>query len=163
MTDFYGTATGFKAYWLARGNNQAATDDDDVEVALLIGSEFIDRSYRSQWQGLKVGQREQIRDWPRSGVIDRDGNSVASDVPPVELENATYEAALRQLTTPGIFFKDYTPSKYKSVSITGALSVEYAIGGAWAFQTQTPMIGVILEPLLSCGYGGSSLSGPSTR
>lgn len=163
MANFYGTATGFKAYWSARGSDQSAKLDADVNVALLIASEFIDRSFRSQWQGLKVGQRDQIRDWPRSGVIDRDGNAVESDVPPVEVENATYEAALRQLTTPGIFFKDYTPGKYKSVSITGALSVEYAIGNAYSFQTQMPAIGLILEPVLGCAGSFSSLSGSIVR
>lgn len=163
MADFYGTASGYKAYWLARGNNQAAVDNADAEIALLIASEFIDRSFRSQWQGLKVGQREQLRDWPRSGVVDRDGNPVLSEVVPLEVESATYEAALRQITTPGIFFKDYTPGKYTRVSISGALSVDYATGNAYSFQTQMPAIGLILEPLLGCSYSGSSLSGRTSR
>lgn len=163
MADFYGTATGYKAYWLARGNDQSAVTDPNIEIALLVTSEFIDRSFRSQWQGLKVGQRDQVRDWPRSGVVDADGYAVASDVEPIELLNAVYEGTFRQLTTPGIFFKDYTPNKYKSVSITGALSVEYAIGDAWSMQTQMPMIAMALRPILSCSGDASMLSGKSTR
>lgn len=163
MADFYGTASGYKAYWLARGNDQSTVTDPNVQVALLIASEFIDRSFGHQWQGLKVGQRAQVRDWPRSGVVDKNGYSVASDVPPVEVENAAYEAAFRQLASPGIFFKDYTPGKYKSVSITGALSVEYAIGDAWSFQTQMPAIGLILAPVLGCYSSGSMLSGALVR
>lgn len=166
MPDFYGDAAGFQDYWAARGGATAAgLEDEDIESALLIASEWIDRSFRAQFGGDKVGQRAQIREWPRNGAIDIDYHYIASDAIPREVIAATYEAAMRHATTPGIFFKDYSPSKYKSVSISGALSVEYAIGSAYDFQTQFPAIAAILVPVLTAeGTGGfSGLSGSVTR
>lgn len=164
MADFYGTVAGFKAYWTARGDAVAlATADGDILIALLIASEWLDAAFRSQFAGLKSGGRAQIREWPRSAVTDIYGYSVASDVPPREIENATYEATLRQLKTPGIFFRDYSPSKYRNVSITGALSVEFAVGSAFEFQTQMPAIAAILVPILTSNASFSSLSGDLIR
>lgn len=166
MPDFYGDAAGFKAYWLARGDITAATmDNTAIEAALLVASEWIDQSFRMQFGGDKVGQRAQIREWPRNGAIDIDNHYIASDAIPREVLAATYEATFRQMTTPGVFFKDYTPSKYKSVSISGALSVDYAIGSAYDFQTQFPAIAAILIPVLTAeGTGGfAGLSGSVAR
>lgn len=168
MTDFYGTLAGFKAYWMARGDPvTAATSDDDILVNLLMASEWIDAAFVSQFAGYKVGLRAQIREWPRGAVLDVNGYYVANDVPPREIENATYEAAKRNIVSPGIFFKDYTPSKYKSVSISGAIAVEYNNfnTNAESIQTQFPAIVAILAPILTAaGVGGfSSLSGSMVR
>lgn len=163
MADFYGTAAGYKEYWAARGNDQSAVLNADVDVALLIASEFLDGAFAGYWPGLKVGGREQVRDWPRSSVQDRNGNAVPSDSVPREVENAAYEAALRQLTTPGIFFKDYTPGKYTRVSISGALAVDYAVGDAWSFQTQLPVLAAVLGPLIAARGAVSGLSGAIGR
>lgn len=166
MPDFYGDAAGFQAYWAARGGSTAAgLENEDIETALLIASEWIDRSFRAQFDGTKVGQRPQLREWPRNGAIDIDNHYIASDAIPREIISATYEAAMRHATTPGIFFKDYSPSKYKSVSISGALSVDYAIGSAYDFQTQFPAIAAILAPVLTGeGTGGySGLAGSVAR
>lgn len=165
MADVYGDVAGFKAYWTARGQALlVASDDDDINASLLIASDWIDQSFVGQFGGLKIGQRDQIREWPRMGAIDISGYSVGNSIPR-EVLNATYEAAARQITTPGVFFKDYTPSKYKSVSISGAIAVEYAVGSAYDFQTQLPQIAAILAPILTGGGNGSfsALSGRATR
>lgn len=166
MPDFYGDLAGFKAYWVARGNALVtAYEDDDILASLLVASEYLDAAFRTQFMGWKVGGRPQVREWPRSAVIDIYGYGVDSTIVPPEIEQATYQAALRQHDTPGIFFKDYTPSKYKSVSISGAVDVEWAIGSAFDFQTQLPSIGAILTPILTGeGSGGMSpLSGSTSR
>lgn len=167
MTDtFYGDQAGFTAYWAARGVELPGTADDDaIAAALLVASNWIDQSFISSFSGLKVGGRDQLLEWPRDGVNDIYGYYVSNDAPPREVINATYEAAYRQLITPGIFFKDYTPSKYKSVAIAGAVSVDYAIGDAYAFQTQMPAIAAILYPILGGSSNGafSSLSGSVSR
>lgn len=159
MADFYGTPAAFKSYWAARGNASVASMDDTIVItpALLVASEWIDAAFLKQFGGLKINGRDQVREWPRSGVQDIYGYSVGEAVPR-EIEAATYEAALRQITTPGIFFKDYTPGKYKSVTITGSLSVEYATGSAFDFQTQMPQIGAILAPILTGYENVSSVS-----
>lgn len=166
MPTVYGDATGFQAYWAARGDlTAAAMDDFDINAALIVASEWLDAAFRSQFGGSKVGMRDQERDWPRVGAVDIYGYSVADTAIPREVLSATYEAAFRQMTTPGVFFKDYTQSKYKSVAISGAVSVEYATGAAYDFQTQFPQIAAILAPILTgAGAGGfSSLSGAIAR
>lgn len=163
--EFYGAVATFKTYQEARGRDIPATaTDPDIQAALLVSSEWIDAAFIGQFSGLKVGGRAQIREWPRSGVVDIYGYAVPSDAVPREVENATYEATLRQILTPGIFFKDYTPGKYRSVSISGAVSVVYATGSAYDFQTQMPAIAAILYPILfGNGASFSSLSGAVVR
>lgn len=158
---FYGTFEGFQAYWTDRANVIAlAFEDDDVNAALLVGSEWIDAAFRASFAGTKVGQRAQIREWPRIGVVDIYGYVVDNSTAPAEVEKATYEAALRQLQTPGVFFKDYSPSKYKAVAISGAINVQYAIGTAFDFQTQMPQIAAVLAPILTA-MGDGTFSGMS--
>lgn len=156
---FYGDADGFEDYWNSRGRQAAiiAYDPTDIEAALLVASEAIDASYISQFMGLKHGGRDQVREWPRDGVQDIYGYAIPNTVPPREVINATYEAALRQLLTPGVFFKDYNPSQYKSVSVSGAVSVVFNAGTAYDFQTQMPQIAAILYPILT-GIGAGSFS-----
>lgn len=165
MSDFYGTAAGFKTYWMARGGDALilASADDEINIALLIGSEWIDAAFRDLFAGIKVGGRDQIRELPRSGMQDIHGYSVASNVVPREGENATYEAAYRQLKTPGIFYRDYTRSKYKNVAITGAVSIQFAVGSAYDFQTEMPAIAAVIAPILKIHGSFSGLSGSSSR
>jgi hypothetical protein len=167
MADFYGTAAGFRAYHTARGRELIVADDDDAEInaKLLIASEWIDGKFRASFGGSKVGQRAQVREWPRNGAMDRDWYSIAADSVPVEAINATYEAALRELVTSGSLSIDWTPGKYKRVSVDGAISVEYASFDSVAdIQTQFAIIEQIIAPILN-GRGGnlSGLSGAITR
>lgn len=162
----YGTGDGFRAYWTARGDTvNGVAVDAAVIPALVVASNWIDGAYFGEFGGLKVGQRAQLLEWPRSGVQDTYGYYIDSAVVPREVENATYEAALRQLQTPGVFFKDYTQSKYKAASVTGAVSVQYRDGNAMDFQTQLPIVAAILHPLLTgIGAGGfSRMSGDVSR
>lgn len=168
MADFYGSAAGFRIYHSARGRNVAAYDDDDeVEAALLVASERNDAKYRSAFAGYKVGYRDQVREWPRASAFDIYAYSIPSDSVPTEMINATYEAALRQLVTPGSLSVDWTPSKYKRVSIDGAVSAEYTVfGGAMDVQTQFAIIDEILAPILTGGVAAgqaSALSGGVVR
>lgn len=165
MSDFYGDAAGFTTYWGTRGKELPALwETPNIEAALLVASEWLDRAFINSFSGLKINGRDQVREWPRSGVQDIYGYAVPSDVPPREIVNATYEATFRQLETPGVFFADYKPGKYRNVSIVGAVSVVYAIGDAWSFQTQMPAIAAILFPILGRSQGSfSALSGGVSR
>ena len=150
----YGTVDGYEAYHLARGRTVTGSEAD-----LLTASEWLDGTYRTRFPGLKVGQREQVREWPRTGVTDRYGYAVSSESVPIEIENATYEAAYRvdELNV------DFTPSKYSRVSITGSLDVTYRDQSVWEVQGQFPVIDQTLEPLIG-GYNAfSGLSGKIAR
>lgn len=149
MDDRYGTPAGFRIYHTARGRDVTTYTDDRINVELLNASEFIDSAFGAQFGGCRVGQREQIRDWPRTGVIDRNGYAVPYTSVPGEIENGTYEAAYVQLVTPGALRVNFTPNKYKSVSLEGALSVQFAnANDAADVQGQYPAIGAALANVL---------------
>jgi len=163
MTDYYGTAALYTAYWLARGV-VVSDDQSEIEAALLVASEYIDNKYRLQFPGEKTGLRAQVREWPRTGAYDWWRYSIATDEIPLEVKNATYEAASRQLASPGSLLVDVTMAEgLKSASVDGAVSVSFfgAVSPA-DMQVSIPVIDRILAPLLVV-RGGSALSGDVLR
>lgn len=159
--DFYGTASGYVEYHTARGRDVGTPTDPEIEQALLVASEWLDGSF--SWPGDKMGIRDtQVREWPRSWVFDRNGDTVSNLTVPVEIERATYEVAFRWLADSTVLSPDHTPEKYKRVTIDGALSVEYRGLNAQTAQKQFPVLSVILAPLLN-GYNTSALSSGIVR
>lgn len=158
---FYGSAAAYIAYHEARGRSIHPDHVDDIEKALLVASEWLDGSF--DWPGYKTDTRtDQVRDWPRSWVQDRDGYPVDHLTIPVEIEHATYEVAYRWLVDNTVLSPDFTPDKYRRVSIDGALSVDFAGLNAQTAQKQFPVLGVILRRLMG-GYAGSAYSGGAQR
>lgn len=160
----YGSAAGFRHYHALRGRETAAWTDVQVEAKLILASEWLDGRYRGSFGGNKVGSRVQVREWPRVGATDRDGYAIADAVVPTEIEYATYEGALRELENAGSLSVDWTPPKYKRVSVDGAVSVEYAsFDTAADAQSRFIAIDYLLAPILSAGGAISSLSGAIHR
>ena len=162
MPDYYGTPAGFAAYHLARGNDIVVMDETETLAALLVASEWIDARYSGQFGGyVPSDSRDQLREWPRQSAYDRRLNLLTGI--PREVENATYEAAAIHGATPGALSVNFTPGKYKSVSIDGAVSVVYgSISSAFEAQTQFAIIGEILAPILT-KTGASSTVGRTMR
>lgn len=165
----YGSVADFRDYHSSRGRDLLATwDDTYLEAALLVASEWIDNRYGDSFAGYPTGGYTQPRQFPRT-------SSMTNTYPvyvfgnfeiPVEVVNATYEAALREATEKGCLTKDYTPSEYKSVSVDGAVAVEYAmISDNGMLQLQIPIVERILSPLFDekRSFKTSKLSGPSVR
>ncbi len=164
MPDFYGTEADFTAYMNDRNR---AVPSGNIPASLLVASEWIDRVYGSRFSGIKTAGRAQVRQWPRVGAFESiDLTVIPSNQIPTEIEHATYEAVTRVLQGVSLSV-DYTPGKYKSVSIAGAVSVEYAgFASAQDMQTQYVTIDQLLMPLLNRqGLGGdfSSYSGKIER
>lgn len=165
-TLYYGNPADCKQYALDHSMPVPASwaTDDGVAADLLLASEFIDGRYGPQFSGTKSAGRSQVRMQPRYGQWDRDGYGIANPdglTLPREILFATYEAAWRSGTTPGSLIVDFTPSKYLSVRIEGALQVEYnAQNVAADIQTQFTKIDQILAPILT-GLGIGSMSGLS--
>ena len=85
----YGTLAAFRAYATARGDNSpTAASDADATAALVRASDYIQFSYVNLFVG-------------------------GADSTKPEVEPATYEAALLELATPGLFSKVYTPDQQK--------------------------------------------------
>jgi hypothetical protein len=166
----YGTAEGFAAYHESRGREIPGTwSDDTIEAALLSASEWIDSIYGPSFIGHKTDGFEQENEWPRTNAVVMDSTPAYvydTDAIPARVTKAAYEAAWRQATTPGSLLVDYTPGKYKSVSIDGALSVEYRqFDSAYEVQVQIGAVDTLLWPLLDMSSGGktSTLSGAASR
>lgn len=161
-TSFYGTVSGFTTYVEER---QITTSDDDdrIQAALIVASEWLDAIYRRSFGGLKVGERAQEREWPRIGVFDVYGYTIPSDSVPREIIYATYEAAIRDIATPGVLSLDYTPPKYKQASVSGAVSVTYSeFDSIRDVQVKFAKIDEILSAILSTD-NASGLTGFSNR
>jgi len=160
---FYGTLSEADAYHADRGNSTWTGDNADKEVALLRGSEYIDQAFRSSFPGLKTGLRSQTREWPRSWAVDVEGNAIPSDEVPIEVEHASYEAALRELTDPGSLLPDYDPANQFKRSKVDVIEVEYAAPfGPGSVKPVITAIAAILQPILT-GGSFSSVAGRSHR
>ena len=152
----YGTLAASNTYHADRGNVAwgDAESDDLLNAALLRASEWIDARYSSRFEGWKTGRRSQVRSWPRSAAYDVEGEPIPSDEIPDEIERATYEAALRELITPGSLSPDVTPGqRVRSTSeAVGPLkeATEYVVAGD-AIDAQRPVLTIvegILAPLI---------------
>lgn len=58
----------------------------EQESALSLASTYLDTRYK--WNGSKTVSTSSLR-WPRTGVVDRDEVTIASDIVPVSVEHAT--------------------------------------------------------------------------
>lgn len=162
----YGTNVAADAYHLARGNTAwASATTDQKDAARLLASEWVDAQFEAQFPGYRTGKLAQERAWPREEAYDMWAVYIANTAIPVQVENATYEVALRQVVSPGSLYVDWTPGKdKKSVSISGAVSVTYA--GAMTYadaQIQIGNIGAILAPILTGGGSVSMYTGRNSR
>jgi hypothetical protein len=68
------------------------------------------------------------------------------------------------MNSPGVLAVDWTPARYKSASVVGAVSVTYAtFNSVLDLQTHFAIVDQILSPILYSGQMSSPLSGPTTR
>lgn len=147
MTTAYGTTAAYKTWATARGISYAGKSDDEIAAARLRASEYIDATYRSQFPGVKTDGRDQDREFPRSGAVDREGYAIPSDEVPVEIENATYEATKVELVSayslaPDIVAGGGTIKREK----VGPLETEYQLDGSITatFQAIEQALGSLL-------------------
>lgn len=165
---FYGNAEDFKKYHTSRGKQiPEAWDTSLIESALLVASEWLDFQYETSWIGYKKGGYNQERSWPRESAIVQyyPFNTIPNDEIPIQVVNATYEAAFREAENKGCLTTDFKQNKYKSVSISGALSVEYRTGTAGDSQLEIPIVENLMSILLDDSSAGnfSNYSGKAVR
>lgn len=164
----YGNAEDFEKYFEARGFEIPMTwDEDKINAALLVASEWLDNQYEEIWIGFK-NTYEQERSWPRQlAVVQSYPYYVyGRDEIPEEVIKATYEAAKRELISQGSLSADYTPTPYTNVSIYNAVTVEYVTGtSAGDVQIQMPIIQNLMSKLIDSNKssGGNSLYGKAVR
>lgn len=160
----YGTLTDAALYHDARGQGDRWAAVEDQAGALVRGSDYVDQRYRqklasgrwaSGFAGSKSGGRSQLREWPRTGAQDYDGNSILPDEVPVEVLHATYEAALREGEAPGSLSPDFVPAEQVTQETVGPITVKYAdtskVDGA-PNRPVVPAIDEIIAPVLVTRY-----------
>ncbi|WP_341959189.1 DnaT-like ssDNA-binding protein [Pseudomonas sp. RC10] len=161
MPDFYGSVDAADAYHSARANAAWAGEPAAKQAALIRASAYIDGKYQAQnsngrWEslfsGTKAGGRSQSLQWPRNDATDNEGHSIPSDEVPIEIEQATYEAALREIVTPGSLSPDYVATTAIKRQKLDVLEIEYqAPAAAPGIVPTRPVITVVDElvaPLL---------------
>lgn len=132
----YGALIGANDYHAARGNAAwAAETVVDREAALRRATDYIDGRYRMQtaggcwvsmFRGKRTDGRAQDLEWPRTGAKDSEGNAIPDDEVPVEVENATYEAALLELQNPGSLSPVFVASQLVTREKVGPIEVAYS-------------------------------------
>jgi hypothetical protein len=160
----YGTKAEADTYHSDRGNAAWGTAaEGDKDSALIRATEWIDRAFRMAFPGEKTGLRAQEREWPRINAYDDEDELIPDDEIPAEILPATYEAALREVITPGSLSPDYDPSSQVKREKVDVVEVEYAAGfGPESVHPVFPIIRGILAPILT-GSVASGLAGSSTR
>jgi hypothetical protein len=103
-------------YAAARGLTFPATPEAAAEQALRRATTWLDGRYRGSFPGSRTNRREQALEWPRINAYDRScpPEYIEKNEIPVEIVNATIEAAIRELKIPGSLSPDVTPGRSRS-------------------------------------------------
>ena len=88
-TDTYATLAEADAY-AVDSTDWAALSDPQKESRLKTAAVYLDTSYT--WKGA-ITSTTQAMSWPRTGVIDAEGRTIASDAYPERLKHAQIELA----------------------------------------------------------------------
>lgn len=159
------SVVGATAYHAARGNAEWASvsySEGDREAAIRRATAFLSNSFT--WAGLRTHARNQALAWPRSGVVDQEGNGILADEIPIEVSDACAEIALRELVAPGAMNPDFTSSELVKREKIGQIEVEYALSSTSA-DAQRPVLLVVrdmVSQFLKAG-AGNSIVGKSFR
>ena len=158
--DAFVSVAGCDTYHTNKGNSTWTGTGAVKEVAIRRATAWLSDHFT--WKGDLVNGRTQALAWPRYGVVDRNGWSVASDSLPRELVDATCEAALRELVTPGTLTPDVTMTDRVKSEKVSSIAVEYfpAPGSADASR---PVVTAIFDMLRGLIKGGGGLSGKAVR
>ncbi len=162
MPDHYGDLPDALGYHEARGNAAWTADtvtDTERTAALIRGSQALDALYGARYPGV-IASADQDLLWPREDVVWR-GTELADDIVPAPIVRAAYELALRELVRPNSVLPDVTPGAVKkSVAVSGAVSVTYAVGSnpAKDMQPVFALVDGILVDLLLAKPGGTTVT-----
>lgn len=133
-----------------RSSRWTAVDVNTKSAALIDATRYLDRL---NWIGTKTSSAQPLA-WPRSGVVDKEGNVVDGGTVPSFIKEATYEVALRLAEDPSIIdnFSNQTGDNTKRVK-AGDVEAEFfrPVEGSPVFDW--------LLPLLSHYLGGSTILG----
>lgn len=147
----YASVATANAYATLRGLTDWTGTDAVKEAALIRATDYLEATYRNDWQGSRVSATQALS-WPRVNVM-VDGFVVGDDVVPTAVVNACIELAIRALTEN--LLDDQTQRvKREKVDV---IEIEYADGSDPA--KRYPMVSRTLAPYL---FSGSNEGGAFT-
>lgn len=157
----YGTVPAANDYFTAKLDARW-TGSEPVKLAALVrGSAYIDGRYRcrmysgrwsSMFPGRKTGGYAQPLEWPRTGATDYEGSDIPDNVTPLVVEQATYEAALQELISPGSLSPIFIATEQVKREKVGPIEVEYvaasSVDGSLPNLPMIPLIDWIIAPVV---------------
>jgi hypothetical protein len=161
--DAFVSLSVFQTYCTAKGYDLAAFDPELAqEPAIRRGTAYL--STAISWPGRRAHGREQSLAWPREGVEDAEGWAIPSDEVPVEVKQATCEAAFYELRTPNGLAPAVNLTQQVKSKQVGPMRKEFFAGPMTA-QAARPVLTIIrdiLAPLLA-PTGRNPLVGMAVR
>lgn len=136
--------------------------DGDKEAALIRASTAIDARYSASYPGYQKSGRDQGLQWPRAAAYDVSGWLIRDDEVPKEVIQATCEAAVRELASPGSMMPDLERGGQIQSLRAGSVGITYA-ANATAKTTFTLIDGIMANILSSMGGSGGGLFGTAVR
>ncbi len=120
--DIYGVDSEADTYMTARWGGSAWSDAevDERKQTLVSATRMIDRE---NWLGQKTVSAQAL-EFPRTGLTDKDGNSVDSATVPLVVEEANYELAFALLNDAAVQEADTTGSNVRRVK-AGSAEVQF--------------------------------------
>ena len=122
----YGTLADADAYHALRANTDWLGADVSLRIAALVkATQYIDGKYLN-WIGSGPTDPDQLLAWPREDAEIGD-RIIDADAIPVELERATFEAALREIRSAGFLLPDLSADNSGIIrEAVGSIEVEYS-------------------------------------
>ncbi len=148
-----------RAYWLDRGVDLSLKTDDEVQVAAIKATDYLDARYK--WVGYQL-RRLQGTLWPRGGVT-----SFLRGIPPA-LSDATCMMAQRAFTKELMPDPTYDPSGGKVTSVLKEVGpiktqTQYSESSGASIASTTPQYPEVTLMLQGAGLISSSNSGELGR
>lgn len=132
----YVTVAEVDAYAASRGYADWTGPIEDKEAAIRRAEAWIDGAYRDRFPGTKLAGRDQVAEWPRLNAYDSEGNLVEGI--PYEIQDATKEAAMREIKVPFSLTPDIVLGKEKV--LTGVGSVKWEALGKGTIHDLMPTL-----------------------
>jgi hypothetical protein len=159
LADSYVSEDYLDAYIDARAITLAS---GDAEAALVRATAAIDARYAGAFPGYRLAGRSQGLEWPRQNAWDAQGWLIPDNIVPVEVLDATCEAAIRELSEPGSMMPDLKRGGAIQSVRAGSVAVTYA-SNASAQTSFTLIDGIIANVLSGAQSGGGGMFGVAVR
>lgn len=150
----------YKGFASARG--VAVPSDTLIEAAIRRATQFVSQGYT--FAGYRTNRRAQSLAWPRHDVVDREGDAVAFDTIPTEIEQATAVVTQLEIATPGAMAPVVNATRQVKSKGIGSLRKEFFAPGASLAAYRPALLAVddLLTGLLAVG-SSNGLVGEAVR